>query len=391
MPKLAVNGVEFFYDLTGPEGAPAVVFSNSVGCTLEMWDDVVGEIAGRYRCLRYDTRGHGRSGSADTAITIDDLAADVVAFLDELKIDRVHFVGLSLGSMTGLALASRDSGRLAGLVAMATTAHLPPVDFWLNRAATVRASGPEAVIETIIPRWFTAPFIQRAPKAVDRVRKGFMTIDRAGYARCCEAIGAMDLRSRVGAITAPTLVIAGADDPVTTPAMAEAVRAGIPGAEIVMVANAGHLLCIEQPKAVAAHLLVFLDRHTGEGSMPDDAFRKGLAVRKDVLGADHVDKSLKNAGTFGAPWQDFITRVAWGEIWGDPTLPRKTRSLVTLSMMIALHREEEFKLHLRPALKNGVTVAELGALIRHAAVYAGVPAANGAMRWAREVLGDELQ
>jgi alkylhydroperoxidase/carboxymuconolactone decarboxylase family protein YurZ len=108
-----------------------------------------------------------------------------------------------------------------------------------------------------------------------------------------------------------------------------------------------------------------------------------------VLGVDHVQRSLSNAGAFAAPWQDFITRSAWGEIWGDDTLPWKTRSLVTLSMMVALHREEEFKLHLRPALKNGVTIVELQALLMQTSIYAGVPAANAAFRWVREVLGDE--
>jgi 3-oxoadipate enol-lactonase/4-carboxymuconolactone decarboxylase len=117
---------------------------------------------------------------------------------------------------------------------------------------------------------------------------------------------------------------------------------------------------------------------------------EGLANRKSVLGVDHVQRSLERAGNFARPWQDFITRTAWGEIWGDPTLPWKTRSMLTLVMMVALHREEEFKLHLRPALKNGVTIEELRAILIQAAVYAGVPAANAAFRWVREVLGDEL-
>jgi 3-oxoadipate enol-lactonase/4-carboxymuconolactone decarboxylase len=216
-----------------------------------------------------------------------------------------------------------------------------------------------------------------------------MLIDRAGYARCCEAVGAMDLRERMKDITIPTLVMVGADDPITTPAFAEELRTGIAGAELVIVPRCAHLMSVERPDAVAAHLLAFLGRQTG--ALHDDAFQKGLAVRKSVLGGDYVEGALKQAGAFGAGWQDFITRVAWGEIWGDPTLPRKTRSLLTLAMMIALHREEEFKLHLRPAQGNGVTAEELKALIKQAAIYAGVPAANAAMRWTRDVLGEELE
>jgi 3-oxoadipate enol-lactonase / 4-carboxymuconolactone decarboxylase len=109
-----------------------------------------------------------------------------------------------------------------------------------------------------------------------------------------------------------------------------------------------------------------------------------------VLGAEHVERSFARAGPFATPWHEFITRYAWGDIWGDPTLPWKTRSMLTLTMMIALHREEEFKLHLRPALKNGVTLEELRAMLLQSSIYAGVPAANAAFRWVREVLGDEL-
>ncbi|HKH34777.1 MAG TPA: carboxymuconolactone decarboxylase family protein [Beijerinckiaceae bacterium] len=119
------------------------------------------------------------------------------------------------------------------------------------------------------------------------------------------------------------------------------------------------------------------------------SFEAGLANRKRVLGAEHVERSLAKAGAFATPWQDFVTRVAWGEIWGDPTIPWKTRSMVTLAMMIALHREEEFKLHVRPALSNGVTIEELRALLLQASVYAGVPAANAAFRWVKEVLSEE--
>jgi len=120
------------------------------------------------------------------------------------------------------------------------------------------------------------------------------------------------------------------------------------------------------------------------------SFDEGLANRKAVLGVDYVQASLAKAGPFAGPFQDLITRYAWGEIWGDPALPRKVRSMLVLTTCVALNREEEFKLHLRPALKNGVTLPELRALMMQAAIYAGVPAANGAFRWTREVLGDEL-
>ena len=389
MPTVNVNGVDLFYDLAGPKGLPTVVFCNSLGSTIEMWDGIVPALTGRFRILRYDAQGHGRSGARDTPTTIDDLANDLAGLLDALDIAEAHVVGLSLGGMTAQAFAVAHAQRTASLVLMSTAAHLPPPEFWRQRAATVIEAGPEAVVDTIVPRWFTPPFQERNPAAVKRIRDLFLESDRRGYGRCCEAIADMDLRERIRAITAPTLVMVGADDHVTPPAMGEDIRARIKGAEMVLLPDCGHLLAVEQAANAAVHLAAFLERHAP--GTPTRDFADGLATRREVLGAAYVDRALDNAGAFGMPWQDFITRVAWHDAWGDPTLPRKTRSLLTLTMMIALHRKEEFKLHVRPALANGVTIEELRSLIRHAAVYAGIPAGNAAMRWVREVLGDELK
>jgi 3-oxoadipate enol-lactonase/4-carboxymuconolactone decarboxylase len=275
---------------------------------------------------------------------------------------------------------------------MATAAHLPPAEAWTQRAATVRAQGMEAIADVVMARWFTGDFARHAPEVVAETRRRFVANPPDGYAVCCEAIRDMDLRSAIGAIRAPTLILAGADDPATPVAMMEEIRSRITDAELIVVPRAAHLLNIERAEAVNAHLGAFLGRFA-ESRAPrlgGVSFEAGLANRKSVLGVEHVQRSLDKAGDFAMPWQDFITRNAWGEIWGDPTIPWKTRSMLTLAMMIALHREEEFKLHVRPALKNGVTVEELRALILQAAIYAGVPAANAAFRWVKDVLGDEL-
>ncbi|PVE20295.1 3-oxoadipate enol-lactonase [Microvirga sp. KLBC 81] len=393
MPLLKVNGVEVFYELSGPTGAPVVVFSNSLGTTLAMWDWVVLALRGRYRVLSYDTRGHGRSQVVDAPITIDDLAADLVGLLDGLEITKAHVVGLSLGGMTGQALASRHPDRVASLTLMATAAYMPSQQSWDERASLVRSQGTAAIVEATMGRWFTPDYPAQAPERVSPVREAFISIEPAGYAVCCNAIGRMDLRSVIGQISAPTLVIAGADDPATPVPMAEEIRSMIPGAEMIVLSRAAHLLAVEQAEKVGAYLVSFLDQYRGwegDGALGAVPFDVGLLNRKSVLGEEHVDRSLAKAGTFAQPWQDFITRTAWGEVWGDPRLPWKTRSLVTLAMMVALHREEEFKLHVRPALKNGVTAGELQSLLLQSAIYAGVPAANAAFRWVRDVLGEEL-
>ena len=386
MPLItAANGTELFYDLRGPAGAPVVAFSNSLGTTHCMWDAQAAALTGQYRVLRYDTRGHGGSPLAAGPVSIETLADDMAGLLDALLVERAHVVGLSLGGMTAQSLAARRPERVHGLALMATSAYMP--DGWEARAAAVRSQGMGAIVDAVMARWFTPA---ARPEAVAPHRERFMAMDPEGYAACCGAIGAMDLRPTNAAITSPTLIIAGADDPSTPPPMMEEIRGRIPDAELVVLPRAAHILAVERADSVNAHLGAFLGRLHAMGEPHGGArFENGLANRKAVLGAEHVERSLAKAGEFAGPWQDFITRTAWGEVWGDPALPWKTRSMLTLALMVALGREEEFKLHLRPALRNGVSAAELRALLIQAAVYAGVPAANGAFRWVREALGEE--
>ncbi len=396
MPLINALGTHLFYDLTGPADAPVIVFSNSIGATLEMWDEQARDLAPHYRVLRYDTRGHGRSpvalkDGAPAPVTMDTLADDLAGLLEALGIARAHVVGLSLGGMTAQALATRHPERVHGLVLMATAACMPgdnPAKDWADRAALVQTKGMEAIAATVMSRWFT-PAFHTHPRALATAER-FRATPPEGYAACCHAIGAMDLRPGLPGITAPTLIVAGADDPATPPAKAEEIRALIPGAELLVLSRAAHILNIEQADATNRHLRAFLDSLTPDAAASTSGFDAGLANRKAVLGVEHVERSLANAGPFATPWQEFITRTAWGEIWGDPTLPWKTRSLTTLAITLALNREEEFKLHLRPALRNGVTLPELRAFLLHCSVYAGVPASNGAFRWVRDVLGSEL-
>lgn len=379
MPLIASNGTEIFYDLAGPEGTPVVVFSNSIGTTLEMWEGQAAAFRDRYRVLRYDTRGHGRSPVVDAPVGIETLAADLVGVLDGLGVERAYLVGLSLGGMTAQAVAGLWPDRVQGLVLMATSAWTPLG--WAERASLVREKGMGAIVDAVMTRWFTPGFA--GDVAAVALRERFVAGDARGYAVCCGAIGGMDLRGV--SISAPTLIIAGADDPATPPAMSEEIRARVPEAEMVVLPRAAHILNIEQAGAVNRHLAGFLDGLEGRSG----ALAAGLANRRAVLGVAHVERSLARAGAFGMQWQDFVTRMAWGEVWGDATIPWKTRSMVTMALMVALGREEEFKLHVRPALQNGVTLAEMRALLIQCAVYAGVPAGNGAMRWVRDVLGDE--
>ncbi|GJE37575.1 3-oxoadipate enol-lactonase [Methylobacterium persicinum] len=260
MAQIAVGGIDLRYSLEGPEGAPVVAFSNSLGATLEMWDALLPALSGRYRTLRYDTRGHGGSGFRDVRTEIADLAGDLAGLLDALGIARAHCVGLSLGGMTVQALACANPERVASATLMATAASLPSEETWGERARTVRTQGTAALVEATLGRWFTPGFLTREPATVAAVRERFVACDPAGYAACCGAIGRMDLRPALPRVTAPTLVIAGRDDPSTPPAKAEEICAGIAQAELVVLPQAAHLLAVERPDAAGSYLRAFLDR-----------------------------------------------------------------------------------------------------------------------------------
>ncbi len=254
MPHVQTRGAILFLTETGPPDAPAILFSNSLGTTHRMWDQVVEILAADFRCIRYDTRGHGGSTHDGRRFAIADLADDVVALLDHLGLPAVHFAGLSLGGMTGQALAIRHPSRLKSLTLMATSAHMPTQASWGERAALVRREGTAAIVEATLQRWFTPAFVQAAPSSLRLVRDEFVAIDRSGYAACCDAIGAMDLRPELPGIRTPTAIIAGRDDPATPVAMMEVIVRAVPGATLTVLPDAAHLLSVERPAETAALL-----------------------------------------------------------------------------------------------------------------------------------------
>lgn len=367
------------FRVDGRDGAPPLVLSNSLGTDLHLWDPQIPALTERYLVVRYDQRGHGGSPGPPGPYTIDELAGDVVALLDHLGIGRASFCGLSLGGMVGMALAVQAPERVDRLVLVCTSARLPR-EPWAERAATVRSSGLTAIAEAVVARWFTPPFVRAHPDVRDHMRAVFLAADPEGYAACCDAIASMDLLDRIGAIAAPTLVIAGADDTAIAADHGEAIARRIRGARLTVVPDAAHLANVEQPESVTAAILDHLARA--------DPLEAGMRIRREVLGDAHVDAAARRATPFTADFQTFITRYAWGEIWGRPGLDRRTRSCVTVAMLVALGRDEELALHLRAARTNGVTVGEIKEILLQAAVYCGVPAANHAFSVAQRVLAE---
>ncbi len=246
--------IDVHHEVTGPADAPAVILSNSLGATLAMWERQLDALAG-FRVVRYDLRGHGRSPVPDGPSSIADLGGDLIALLDRLEIERASLVGVSLGGMVSLWTAAHHPGRVERLVPCFTSAQLGPPEMWRDRIATVQAKGTGALADAVVGRWFTPAFTAREPGYVAAVRDTIAATPDAGYASCCQAIAAMDLRPALELITAPTLVIAGADDPATPPSHGELIADGIHGAELRVLADAAHLGNIEQPEAFNAAVL----------------------------------------------------------------------------------------------------------------------------------------
>ena len=246
--------VEVEYTVDGPEDAPVVAFSNSLGTTGAMWDAQAAALSERFRVLRYNARGHGGTPAPPGPYTVGELAGDVLALLDRLGLERVSFCGLSIGGMTGMWLGVHAPERIDRLAICCTGMQLPPSDMWIDRAALVRRDGMEVVLDATIERWFTPAFPKRSPEVVDRIREIFLTTDPEGYAGCCEALAEFDMTGALGAVRASTLVIAGEEDPVGTPERAAAIASEVPDSRLVVLPDARHLAAVERADAVTREL-----------------------------------------------------------------------------------------------------------------------------------------
>jgi len=249
------------YVVDGPAGAPTLLLGGSLGSTVEMWRPQVAPLSRRLRVVRFDHRGHGRSPLPPGPYTVEDLGRDVLDLLDHLGVARAHYAGLSMGGMVGMWLAVHAPERVDRLALLCTGACMPPAQGWYDRAAAVRSGGMAAVADAVVARWFTDPFDGAAA-----YRRMLLDIPAEGYAACCEAVGAFDLRGEIGAIRAPTLVIAGELDPAAPPAMGEQIAQAVPGATLVVVPGAAHLANVERSDVVTDLLASHFAQPAGEAS-----------------------------------------------------------------------------------------------------------------------------
>jgi 3-oxoadipate enol-lactonase len=258
MHILKVGEARIHYALEGQNAAPVLVFSNSLGTNYSMWDPQTAAFAKKFRILRYDTRGHGQSSQTPGPYSIEQLGKDVLALLDALDLDRVSFVGLSMGGMIGMWLGANAPDRLNRLVLCNTGAKIGTAEAWNARIDAVEKRGMSAVAAAVVERWFTPAFRQKAPEAIAGVFKILEGTNPSGYAACCAAVRDFDFREQLSKVRTPTLVISGAHDPATPPSDGRFLAQRIPSAKYVEL-NAAHLSNIEDADHFTLELSAFVN------------------------------------------------------------------------------------------------------------------------------------
>lgn len=366
------------YKLQGTPNSPVLVLSNSLGSEMMMWDELILHLLPYFRVLQYDTRGHGGSKNEINieGYSIELLGEDVLDLLNQLNIETAFFCGLSMGGLIGQYLGINHPQRFKKIVLSNTGAKIGNEERWNSRIETILKKGLEAIVEDTMERWFTDDYRKLNLEKVAATHAMFLRSDVQGYSNCCSAIRDADFRENLQNLEVETLVITGDEDPVTNVEQAEFLVKNIPNASI-KVLHARHLSATELPFEFAQILITFF---VGEST-----FQKGMHVRRSVLGNEHVDRANIKINDFNADFQSFITNYAWGEIWTRPGLSKNNRSLITMAMLIALNRPTEFKMHVKAAINNGVTVDEIKEVIMQSALYCGLPAANDALHLAQEI------
>lgn len=265
--------VDLAYDVQGPPDAPLLVLGSSLGTDRSMWAAQIPALVGPFRVLRYDHRGHGASPGPEGPYRIDDLAGDVLELVDRIGAGRFGLVGLSLGGMVAMRLAAAVPDRVGALAVLCTSAHLPPEPWW-DRAAAVRRAGTAVIADAVVDRWFTTGYAEAWPVVVAGLRQCLLDASRTGYAGCCDAIAEMDLRPVLASITAPTLVVAGADDRAIDGSHARTIADGIPDARLEVVPGA-HLASVESARWCTQLLLEhFLTRQENLSAGPGETQRR---------------------------------------------------------------------------------------------------------------------
>jgi 3-oxoadipate enol-lactonase/4-carboxymuconolactone decarboxylase len=375
-------------DFGGPDGAGLLVLGPSLGTSAAtLWTEAADRLSHNVRVVAWDLPGHGHGPTAEP-FTMAELAAGVLSLADEFAAETFHYAGDSVGGCVGLQLLLDAPQRVASATLLCTGAAIGTPESWRERAAAVRSGGTEAVVAGAAQRWFSDGFPQRQPDVSAALLAALRETDPESYAQICDALATFDVVDRLHEITTPVLAIAGSDDLPTPPECLRGIASGVKDGRLVVLDGVGHLAPAEAPERVALHIA-----ENAFGSAPptpttSDVYAAGMAVRREVLGDAHVDRAIAATSDFTEDFQRLITEYAWGTIWTRPGLDRRSRSLITLTALVARGHHEELAMHLRAARRNGLTSDEIKELLLQTAIYCGVPDANTAFRIAADVLSD---
>lgn len=382
MAFLATDAHLIAYQDSGETYLPALLMAHPLGMSRDVWDEVCDQLHGHYRCVRWDLPGHGSSGVAADSVSAEVLAQDALALADTLKIETFDFIGTSIGGVIGQSLCQIAPERLEHVWLTNTGAVIGTKAAWAERADNVRHLGLAKMAESIVPRWFSPSYVEQHPEALLGWQVQLSRSDNESYAKLCETLAQVDNRGKLAGYADNVSLIAGAED-VSTPITAlETLKAEFAAARLDVFKGVGHVPSLEAPDLLVKHIQTDAGRATvGQTGIN---YEQGLIERKRILGEAHVEQASKNATTLDSPFQHFITRNAWGELWGDPSLTVQQRSMITTAILAALGRDGELGLHLRTAKRLGINEDKLRQVLMHVAIYAGVPAANHAFSLAKK-------
>ncbi|MFL1430735.1 MULTISPECIES: 4-carboxymuconolactone decarboxylase [unclassified Nocardiopsis] len=396
-------------ELAGGPDLPLLLVGPSLGTSAAtLWSAAADRLGDAFHVVGWDLPGHGGAPAAKEPFTLAELARGVLVFARGVTGARAAgggdtdrsflYAGDSIGGAVGLRLLLDAPEAVRSAALLCTGARIGEPDGWRERAATVRASGTPAVVEVSARRWFAPGFVEREPATAAALLHVLQDADAEGYALACEALAGFDVRDRLGEVTAPVLAVAGAEDGPTPPASLEAIARGVRRGRAEVLDGVAHLAPAEAPDRVAALLrghfaappaAIPAAPPADPGALTQEQVRAaGMAVRREVLGDAHVDRAVAATTDFTADFQEFITRYAWGTVWTRPGLDRRSRSMITLTALIARGHHEEFAMHVRAAVRNGLTEEEIKEVVLQSAIYCGVPDANAAFRIAQRVLSE---
>ncbi|GEK73078.1 MULTISPECIES: alpha/beta fold hydrolase [Halomonas] len=393
MAFLNIDGRSVAYRLLGAEANPLVILAHPLGMTQAVWDDVLAALLPRYRVLTWDLPGHGASEAwpADGGeITPEALAAEALALAEQAGAAHFHFVGTSIGGVIGQQLLKAHAERLLSATLTNTGAVIGNAELWSTRAGRVREEGLAAMAGEIVPRWFAPDLVARVPALDQGWRVQMGRTDDESYARLCEMLGRTDFRGQLKGHGVDVHLLGGSEDMATPPETLQTLAAECGGVPLEVIERIAHVPSVEAPEMVAKRLLTWMAADRSRVGEQGVAYAEGLETRKQVLGEAHVARSTENANSLDAPFQQMITRLAWGELWSNEDLTRAERSMITTGILAALGREE-LELHLKTAKRIGLSEAQLRQVLMHVAVYGGVPAANHAFALAKQLGWGEAQ